>query len=139
MLNRQVIADYVMRHEGKKRELYLDSEGKWTIGVGHCLDTKPISDRAVMTIFEDDCMDVERELTKLVYDFDKLPDRAQMALFDMVFQLGLGGVQGFKKMLLAIQERDWDKAADECLDSKYHRQTPSRCEENAQMLRACKG
>ena len=139
MLNRSVIADYVMGHEGKKRELYLDSEGKWTIGVGHCLDTKPISDRAVMVIFEDDCMDVERELTKLVYDFDELPDRAQLALFDMVFQLGLGGVQKSKKMLLAIQERDWDKAADECLDSKYHKQTPARCEENAQMLRACKG
>lgn len=138
MLNRQIIADYVHRHEGKKNSLYLDSEGKNSIGIGHCLDTKPISDRAVAVIFEDDCMDVERDLTKLVYDFDRLPERAQMVLFDMVFQLGLEGVRGFKKMLLAIQERDWDKAADECLDSKYYRQTPSRCEENAEMLRRCK-
>lgn len=137
MLNRPVIADYVRRHEGLKKEPYLDTEGKLTIGIGHCLDTKPISDRACMVIFEDDCADVERDLTKLVYDFDNLPERAQIALFDMVFQLGLGGVQKFKKMLLAIGERDWNKAADECLDSKYHRQTPSRCEENAQMLRAC--
>ena len=138
-MNRAVIADYVMRHEGLKTEPYMDTEGKLTIGIGHCLDTKPISQRACMVIFEDDCMDVERDLTKLVYDFDKLPDRAQMVLFDMVFQLGLGGVQKFKKMLLAIQERDWDKASDECLDSRYHKQTPARCEENAQMLRLCKG
>ena len=46
-----------------------------------------------------------------MYDFDNLPERAQIALFDMVFQLGLGGVQKFKKMLLAIGERDWNKAA----------------------------
>jgi len=139
MLNRTAIAEYVKKHEGLRTSPYLDTEGKLTIGIGHCLDTKPISTRTALSLFEDDCMDVERDLTKLVYDFDKLPDRAQMVLFDMVFQLGPGGVQGFKKMLLAIQERDWDKAADECLDSKYHRQTPSRCEENAQMLRSCKG
>lgn len=136
MVNRAAIADYVRRHEGLKRELYLDSEGKWTIGIGHCLDTKPISEQACLQIFNDDCVDVERECRVLTCEFDDLPQQAQLVLFDMVFQLGLEGVRGFKKMLIAIGERDWNKAADECLDSLYHRQTPSRCEENAQMLRS---
>jgi lysozyme len=46
--------------EGRKAKMYLDTVGKWTIGVGHNLSDKPISQRAIDVIFEDDIGDAER-------------------------------------------------------------------------------
>lgn len=47
---------------------------------------------------------------------------------------GVGGLAGYRRMLDAIRVKDWIAAPKECLDSLDHRQTPTRCEENAQML-----
>jgi hypothetical protein len=41
-------------------------------------------------------------------------------------------------MIKAIQADDWDKAADELLDSKYAAQTKRRARMNASLLISCK-
>ncbi len=52
-------------------------------------------------------------LRKIVPDFDQLPDPAQEALFDMGFNLGIGGLQKFRNLLAAVASRDWERAAAE--------------------------
>lgn len=47
-------------------------------------------------------------------------------LDEMTFQLGIGGVRGFRSMLAALYARDYAKAADEMLDSAWARQAPAR-------------
>lgn len=137
MLNRSKLFAMIKNHEGCELKPYLDTQGKLTIGYGRCLDTVGISLQEAEMLLQDDCMRVESECKRLISDFEDLPEPAQEVIFDMVFQMGHDGVQGFKKMLLAIHSRDWNAAADECLDSVYHRQTPSRCEGNADKLRSC--
>jgi lysozyme len=56
-------------------------------------------------------------------------------LVEMIFQLGLNGVLGFKKMIEALEAMDYEKAADEILDSKAARQCPERFQEYADLMR----
>ena len=52
----------------------------------------------------------------------------------MVFQLGIGNVSKFKKMWLALDSEDYVEASKQMLDSKWHKQTKSRCESLASMM-----
>ena len=61
----------------------------------------------------------------------------------MVFQMGLGGVQGFVQMRIALNEDppDFAKAADEMLDSEWYRNrhgggTPARAKAESDRMRA---
>ena len=58
-------------------------------------------------------------------------------VIEMVFQLGIGGVSKFKNMLEALRESDYANAAVHILASNWHKQTPKRCEELAEVLRTC--
>jgi GH24 family phage-related lysozyme (muramidase) len=42
------------------------------------------------------------------------PDCVQAALFDMAFNLGVAGLQKFKKLIAACDAGDWEGAAKEC-------------------------
>jgi lysozyme len=44
----------------------------------------------------------------------------------MTFQMGLGALLKFKKMLAALQARDYTSARTEALDSAWAKQTPQR-------------
>jgi lysozyme len=44
----------------------------------------------------------------------------------MCFNLGVNRMGGFKRFLAAVEDRDWQKAADEMYDSKWRRQVPNR-------------
>ncbi len=56
--NLQKLYAELERDEGLRLKPYRDTVGKQTIGVGHNLDAKPISERAASCILEDDVADV---------------------------------------------------------------------------------
>ena len=62
------------------------------------------------------------------------PNR-RAALVAMVFQLGMPTVLKFKKMLAALEQGNWLEAADQALDSRWARQTPSRAKWVAEILK----
>jgi lysozyme len=72
----------------------------------------------------------------LVGDFNICEDAIGVVI-EMVFQLGIGGVSKFKNMLEALKESDYAHAAVHMLASNWHKQTPTRCEELAEILRTC--
>jgi len=49
-------------------------------------------------------------------------------LYCMVYQMGYNGLCNFKKFGRAITKKNYEQAADEMVDSKWHGQTPERCE-----------
>ena len=73
----------------------------------------------------------------MIKDFDDLPIKAQLVLIDMTFNLGLGGLLKFENMLDAIECRDWEKASEELLDSRYAIQTKRRARLNGSFLLSC--
>ena len=73
------------------------------------------------------------------YDFDTLPIDCKIVLVDMCFNMSWGRLSGFVNMLTAIQMKDWQKASDECIDSRYGRNkhTAYRARKNAALLLHC--
>src|ERR1051325_4632098 len=125
----------LMRHEGFRLKPYVDTVGKLTIGVGRNLTDVGISGDEVDYMLRNDishCIDaLEQNLS-----FFKLLDEARkMILIDMVFNLGIGGLMQFKKMLAAIAEARYEDAAMEMLDSLWAKQVKGRAIELSGMMR----
>ena len=154
------------RHdEGEKERSYKDSEGYWTVGVGHLLDAEQ-SDRELKAMgLEDELddwegfkitpeqieelldIDIDDTLTMLKLSFDeseleKLDSTRFISLFSMAYQLG--SVIKFPAMVKAVKTEDWDRAADEMLwscglkqqrRSAWYKQTPNRCQKMADGMR----
>ena len=135
----------VRLHEGVRTQMYLDSLGKATIGIGHLI--KPhereryaegveISMDEVEELFE---MDLNRaaagaeSLIKECIGHD-LPPHIEEVILEMVFQLGTTGVSKFKKFWKALRVKDWKKASEEMKDSRWHSQTTKRCEALAEIV-----
>lgn len=134
---RQRLMTRLIRYEGKRNRLY-HLAGIPHIGVGHNLQAKGISEAAVGQIFLDDVNDVERDLERELPWVSALSSPRQAVFFDLVFNMGLGGLLGFSQMLAAAQAGGWDAAALALLDSDYARSplTAERARDNAAQLRS---
>jgi lysozyme len=96
-----------MRHEGFRDLPYHCSSGKLTIGYGHNLE-KPISQKAAEQILMDDMLEARKDCFKVFPDLDTFSQGRQDAFVNMMFNLGLTRFKGFKKMVKARHDRDWE-------------------------------
>lgn len=149
MLTNEEIAKRLEFHEGKRSESYYCSEGFLTQGVGHNLQTNPLtseqkskiknlkkwSDAEIRMVLFDDIDQCKTLISQIIKGFDEFDDERQYAILDMCFQLGVLGVSKFKKMLEAMRLGDWEKASEECLNSRYAKQTPKRAERIARLIK----
>jgi lysozyme len=71
------------------------------------------------------------------YGVSDLPTTAQHTLTEMVFQLGKSGVKNFRNMWKNLQNRNFEGASLEMLDSKWNRQTPNRCKKLSDQMKSC--
>ena len=130
----------LIRHEGLKLCAYEDIFHNPTIGVGHLLP-RPVEDELcwthgqVLRVFHHDVHDAVHAAQHDVPTWHELTTVQREVLAELAFQLGPGGLRGFKKMLAAVAEEDFDTAADELLASRLHKQTSRRTEELACLLR----
>lgn len=121
--------------EGRSPRMYEDTLGNLTIGYGHALKTgPPLSDAAMDQILEDDLADAENRCRRFAW-FDQLDDVRQAVIVEMAFNLGLGGLAGFRKMIDALIAARYDEAAEELLDSRYARQVGARARRLAEEMR----
>jgi len=134
-MNYERLKQTLRRHEGERSEIYKCSAGFHTIGVGHNLDTMPLSGRVIDLMLDDDIEIAIRDIKRNIHYFDDLSEEVQEVLVNMCFNLGVTRLMKFKKMFEAIEESDWSRAADEALDSKWARQVGNRAEELAGVLR----
>ncbi|PXL35871.1 lysozyme [Klebsiella variicola] len=108
---------------------YKDNLGFPTIGYGHLVQ-KGESFPNGMTSNEAELqllIDIKKakgELSSL--NLGVLPQDIEDYLVIMLFQLGLGGVKKFKKLLVAAKNHDRNGMRRESVDSLWYRQTPNR-------------
>lgn len=114
--------------------MYEDSLGVETIGIGHSL-RRPISDRAIETIFADDLADTEKELLAHAPWMADLDEARYGVLLNMAFNLGVAGLLAFHATLDAIQRGDYAAAAAHMLESKWADQVGPRAVELAGQMR----
>ena len=132
--------------EGVKYEIYNDHLGYPTFGIGHLVrDTDPeagaalgtpISEDRVIEAFNEDVETVLSDCAILYDDFDELPEEVQLIIANMMFNLGRPRLSKFKGMKAGVDSKDWNKAADEMIDSAWYRQVPNRAGRLVKRMRA---
>jgi len=134
-------------HEGCRDEVYLDSLGKATIAIGHLVQPherdrfKPgvkITADEIEDLFLIDlnraCAGAEQLISENYRGDKRLPQAIEHVIVEMVFQLGKTGVSKFRKMWKALSEGNRKQASLEMKDSRWHSQTPVRCEALAEIV-----
>ena len=114
------------RDEGVKYDIYVDSEGWLTLGVGHRLRARALSDAAVDQILRDDVAGTTAELLEAYPWAGQLSGARFGAVQNLAFNLGVAGLGTFVKFLAALRQERWKDAAAELLDSKYAEQVGDR-------------
>lgn len=134
-MNMDDVINMIIAHEGLKLKPYRCTAGKLTIGVGRNLEDVGITEEEALYLLKNDINRILKLLPVFIKCWDELSERRKMALVDMCFNLGMKGLLSFKKMLAALEEEDYNRAADEMLDSKWASQVKTRAEELAAMMR----
>jgi len=129
-LRRDLIFD-----EGVRLRAYLDSVGKWTLGVGRNISDNGITEAEALFMLNNDITRVFGDLDRTWPWWRDLSEERQRALCNMCFNIGLPRLMGFRKMIAALHSGDWDRAADEALDSDWAKQVPNRAHRIAALIR----
>lgn len=129
------ITEKIKREEGFCGTLYACTQNKLTTGYGFNLEAiempVEVADLWLRMILNKLNVDLNSEFKWL----RRLDFVRRIVIFDMAYQMGVGGLKGFKGMIAAVEDKDYSKAADELLDSKYAKQTPGRANRNAAIMR----
>lgn len=133
MMNKEDIKKMIQRHEGFVLRVYLDSVQVPTGGYGHAfLVDSPISQEVAELLFDEDFARCELDYEKLGLKLDSV---RRAVIIDMLFNLGLPRLRGFKKMFSAIKIGNFERTAEEMLDSKWARQVGYRAKKLSDMMR----
>lgn len=121
----------LIREEGLSLEVYKDSLGYPTVGVGHLITEKDgkfdtISLEFAGKLLADDIRIAKNELREKIPVYAELDPVRQYVLLSMCFNLGIGKLLQFKKMLTALENKDYVLAAKEMHDSKWFKQVKGR-------------
>lgn len=145
------IEKMLMGDEGTKNTVYWDTLGYPTVGIGHLIMAKKtrdmslilrklssdlghsvgatISSSDISRLFRSDLAKVQSEIRKnrtIAPVYAKSNKSRQMALENMAFQLGTGGLAKFKKSLGLMLAGQYAEAAAQFKTSKWAGQTPGR-------------
>lgn len=125
---------YIRRYEGLNLYPYRCPSGCLTIGYGHNLENG-ISQETARYILREDLYNAVNHVSKQFPWWQKLDEVRQFVLADMAFNMGVGKLSSFKKMLAAVQRGDYQKAAAEMLQSRWAGQVGYRALELAEMMK----
>lgn len=137
--------DEIKADEGFNTKVYPDTLGNLTVGRGHKLTPEELEKYKEGDEFDKDVLEdmFEQDFEVARSDAEKfapegLPEEAMDIVTNMSFQLGLPRLSTFKKFKAALKEKDYNKAADEMLDSLWasEEQTPERANRLANRMRA---
>jgi len=149
-MNREKLMQEIKRHEGEVLEVYEDSLGYLTFGVGHLIKDgdaehgqpvgTPVSQERVDEVYD---YDFDKHLEETIHlfeskggeDFYALPENIQHVLVNMTFNLGGTRFGKFNNMWKGVVECDWEKVAVEMEDSRWFKQVGRRSVELQDMVR----
>ena len=137
-MNTAELRNQIKRHEGCVLHAYQDHLGFWTIGYGRLIDERRgggISQAEAEQLLSNDIARVIGSLEHSAPSLHTLREGVQHALVNMAYQMGVDGLMRFSRMWQALDQGDFESAADEALDSRWAEQTPRRAKEVAGMIR----
>jgi len=136
-IDRESLIQRVKRHEGLRLTAYRCPAGSLSIGYGRKIEGHGgITEAEAAQMLVTDLFRAKAIAARMVgRAWPRLSHMRQEVLTEMAYQLGSAGLANFRLMLAAIEADDYETAADEMIDSRWHEQTPARCEELAAIMR----
>jgi lysozyme len=125
------------RDEGEVLHAYRDHLGFLTIGIGRLIDPRKgggITREEAALLLRNDMQKVDRQLQQRFPWVVTLSPARRGVLMNMAFQMGIDGLNNFKKTLTMIEQGEYQKASVEMLESAWARQTPERAKRLAKQM-----
>ena len=145
-MNKDQLRQELAEDEGCKYSVYLDHLNLPTFGIGHLItESDPefgqpigteVSEERVRKAFNLDVAVTIDECKVLYSDFDDLPEECQHVIANMMFNMGRPRLSKFKMMKAAIDNRDFNEAAEQMIDSRWYTQVPNRAKRLVDRMRA---
>ena len=154
--NYDEVSKMIERHEGKRNRVYSDSVGIPTIGIGFNLNRadatdrlkslgldynkvrngqQSLTDKQVYSLFKEDLQESIQAARSFLPSFNEYSAKVQSVIIDMAFNLGSHGLGKFEDFRKALINKDYQTAANEMVDSKWHGQVGNRSIELENMIR----
>lgn len=131
------LIEQLKRHEGVRTHAYQCTANMTTVGVGRNIDEDGglgLSVDEIEFLLQNDIKRCKQELITLPW-FPEIDSVRQDALINLCFNLGITRLLGFKNALNAMSVGDYEKAAEEFLDSRWAVQVGNRALDVAHMIR----
>jgi lysozyme len=135
------IIDHFVFEEGIRLNKYLDTTNHWTIGIGHKLtpeelknNLSSITKEQAYEILEKDLDEALKSAKRIFPEYDTYSENVQLALLDMAFNLGYGGLSKFVVTIPLIKQRKFKEAAEQAMKSLWARQVPNRAKRVTKLL-----
>lgn len=143
-------------NEGMKDSVYEDTKGNRTIGIGFNLEDesnkkvvkdlgldideifagKKLKEQDVLRLYNHSLRQAFSDAAKFDPNFQSRPEPVKKAIVDMAFNLGLTKLNKFKEMRKALMQNDYNKAADEMVDSNWYKQVKTRGPRTVSLMRS---
>lgn len=133
------LKESVKEHEGFRSRVYKDTLGFDTVGYGFkCSDLssdelacnagkiEPMSVEVAEKILDMKLAKLQKNTYTAISWLKFAPPLVGEVICEMVYQMGLSGVLGFKNTLAMLENKEYKKAASNMLLSKWAKQTPNR-------------
>lgn len=139
--NEEDLETRIIRHEGFCSTPKIDVAPMFVIGFGHDITKEEcvnypngITWDDAEKLLQSDITNVKQECASAFPWILGLSTNRQDVIYEMAFQMGIAGVEQFHGMITAIRDSDWNGAAQHMLESLWHQETPSRCEDLAKLM-----
>jgi len=147
-----VLIDDLKIDEGTRPFIYDDATGEkidWnrlramgaikgypTMGIGHNVEARNFTGDIINRLFLEDLNRAINQARESFKFFRTLTLNRRRVIVNMIFNMGLHGVKTFKRMIMAIEQDDYEWASDEMLNSAWARnqQTSHRARKLAELM-----
>ncbi len=129
------LIEKIKHHEGFVDHVYKCTEGFDTIGYGFAVKDLEMPEHIAEELLIIKLEKLQKNANSRFKWLEDMPQQVQEVVINMCYQLGVNGVSKFRKAISAMQEGDWEEAANEMLDSLWARQTPNRAKELSDIVR----
>lgn len=116
----------IMEAEQFKQFAYKDTTGHLTIGYGRNLDAKGVSRAVADMMLAEDIQEAIYGCRSHLKFFEALDQPRQTVLVNLAFNMGMGGLMSFEKMLSYLEHGKYTDAANELRNSLENKEVPNR-------------
>ena len=149
------IYNMIERYEGKRNKVYFVNNIPH-IGIGFNLEKanagerlsqiginiadilnsrQALTDGQIYKLFKEDVAEAINNAKSFLPDFNQQPQAVQNVLIDMAFNMGYNRLSGFVKLKEALLNKDYKRASNEMIDSKWYNQVGNRSKELVLLMR----